>query len=33
VTSPNRHFICWKPGTLERWEFAAFVDWLKLALT
>lgn len=33
VTSPNHHFICWKPGTLERWECAAFVDWLKLALT
>ena len=32
VVSPNHHFICWKPGTLERWECAAFVDWLRLAL-
>jgi DNA-binding transcriptional LysR family regulator len=33
VPSPNHHFICWKPGTLDRWECAAFVDWLKLALS
>jgi len=32
VPSPHHHFLCWKPGTLERWECAAFVDWLKLAL-
>jgi LysR family transcriptional regulator, glycine cleavage system transcriptional activator len=32
VASPNHHFLCWKPGTLERWECAAFVDWLKLSL-
>ena len=32
VASPHHHFICWKPGTLERWECAAFVDWLKPAL-
>ena len=32
VPSPHHHYICWKPGTLERWECAAFVDWLKLAL-
>jgi DNA-binding transcriptional LysR family regulator len=32
VVSPNHHFICWKPGTLDRWECAAFVDWLRLAL-
>lgn len=31
VPSPNHHFLCWKPGTLERWECAAFVDWLKNA--
>lgn len=29
VPSPNHHFVCWKPGTLDRWECAAFVDWLK----
>ena len=33
VPSPNHHFICWKNGTLERWECAAFVDWLRLALS
>jgi LysR family transcriptional regulator, glycine cleavage system transcriptional activator len=32
VRSPHHHFLCWKPGTLERWECAAFVDWLKLSL-
>jgi LysR family transcriptional regulator, glycine cleavage system transcriptional activator len=32
VPSPHHHFLCWKPGTLERWECAAFVDWLKLSL-
>lgn len=32
VASPHHHYVCWKQGTLERWECAAFVDWLKLAL-
>jgi LysR family glycine cleavage system transcriptional activator len=32
VASPHHHFVCFKPGTLERWECAAFVDWLKQAL-
>ncbi|MBB1599836.1 LysR substrate-binding domain-containing protein [Variovorax sp. UMC13] len=32
VRSPNDYFLCWKPGTLERWECAAFVDWLRQAL-
>ena len=32
VASPHHHFVCWKPGTLDRWECAAFVDWLKQAL-
>lgn len=26
--TPNSNHICWRPGTLERWECAAFVDWL-----
>lgn len=30
--SPHHHFVCWKPGTLERWECAAFVEWLRHAL-
>jgi LysR family glycine cleavage system transcriptional activator len=32
LASPHHHFLCWKPGTLERWECRAFVDWLRLAL-
>ena len=32
VASPFHHFLCWKPGTLARWECAAFVDWLSAAL-
>ncbi len=28
VPSPYANYICWRPGTLERWECAAFVDWL-----
>ena len=30
--SPHRHYICWKKGALERWECAAFADWLESAL-
>jgi len=26
--SPHANYICWRPGALERWECAAFVDWL-----
>ena len=32
VRSPHDYFLCWKPGTLERWECAAFVDWLRQAM-
>jgi DNA-binding transcriptional LysR family regulator len=32
VVSPFHHYLCWKPGALERWECAAFVDWLSAAL-
>ena len=32
VPSPHHHYICWKTGALERWECAAFVEWLRLAL-
>ena len=32
VPSPHHHVICRKPGRLERWGCAAFVEWLKLAL-
>jgi LysR family transcriptional regulator, glycine cleavage system transcriptional activator len=32
VASPHRHHLCWKPGTMDRWECAAFADWLARAL-
>ena len=32
VEAGFQHYICWKPGTVERWECAAFVDWLKQTL-
>ena len=32
VPSPHRHYICWQKGNLERWECAAFVDWLMQVL-
>lgn len=30
--SPNAYFLCWRPGTMERWECATFVEWLRQAL-
>ncbi|MFC5609019.1 LysR substrate-binding domain-containing protein [Variovorax soli] len=30
--SPHDYYLCWKPGTLERWECAAFVEWLRQAV-
>ncbi len=32
VPSAHRHYIGWQTGTLDRWECAAFVDWLQQAL-
>lgn len=32
VPSPHHHFLCWKPGAMERWECAAFAEWLKRTL-
>ena len=32
VPSPHQHFLCWKPGVMERWECAAFADWLVRTL-
>ncbi|MBS0445454.1 MAG: LysR family transcriptional regulator [Proteobacteria bacterium] len=32
AVSGYHHYVCWKPGTLERWECAAFVDWIQKAL-
>jgi len=33
VASPHHYFLCWKPGANERWECAAFIDWLRQSLT
>ena len=33
AASPHGHYICWQAGVLERWECAAFADWLTQALT
>jgi DNA-binding transcriptional LysR family regulator len=32
VPSPHAHYLCWRAGTMERWECAAFADWLKSTL-
>ena len=32
VASPQHHHLCWRPGAMERWECAAFADWLRQAL-
>ena len=32
VVSPLAHYICWRPGALERWACAAFADWLQAVL-
>ena len=32
VASPHHYFLCWKKGTIDRWECAAFVDWLRRSL-
>ncbi|WP_333843706.1 LysR substrate-binding domain-containing protein [Limnohabitans sp.] len=30
--SPHGHYLCWRTGAMERWECAAFADWLKKAV-
>ena len=30
--SPHAHYLCWRTGTMDRWECTAFADWLKQAL-
>ncbi|MBK7617082.1 MAG: LysR family transcriptional regulator [Burkholderiales bacterium] len=32
VRSPYHHHLCWKDGVMERWECAAFADWLQASL-
>ena len=30
--SPHAHYLCWRTGTMDRWECAAFADWLRRSL-
>ena len=32
IPSPHAHYLCWRTGTMERWECAAFAEWLKKSL-
>jgi DNA-binding transcriptional LysR family regulator len=32
VPSPHAHYLCWRTGTLDRWECAAFSEWLRMSL-
>lgn len=32
VPSPHAHYLCWRTGTMDRWECAAFGEWLKKSL-
>ena len=29
VPSPHAHYLCWRTGTMDRWECAAFADWVS----
>jgi LysR family transcriptional regulator, glycine cleavage system transcriptional activator len=29
VPSPHAHYLCWRTGMMDRWEVAAFAEWLK----
>ncbi|MDB5868672.1 MAG: transcriptional regulator, LysR family [Polaromonas sp.] len=32
VASPHAHYLCWRTGTMDRWECAAFADWLRKSM-
>ena len=32
VPSPHAHYLCWRTGMMDRWECAAFADWLRAGL-
>ena len=32
VPSPHAHYLCWRTGTMDRWECAAFAQWLRQSL-
>ncbi|MDD2711886.1 MAG: LysR substrate-binding domain-containing protein [Simplicispira sp.] len=27
--SPHAHYLCWRTGTMDRWECAAFAEWVR----
>src|SRR4051812_23587775 len=29
VPSPHAHYLCWRTGTMDRWECSAFAEWLR----
>ena len=31
VPSPHAHYLCWRTGVMDRWECAAFAQWLRQA--
>jgi LysR family glycine cleavage system transcriptional activator len=33
VPSPHAHYLCWRAGAMDRWECAAFADWLKKSVS
>ncbi len=33
VPSPHAHYLCWHTGTMDRWECAAFAQWLSQAVS
>ncbi|MEJ6021537.1 LysR substrate-binding domain-containing protein [Ramlibacter sp. PS4R-6] len=32
VPSPHAHYLCWRTGAMDRWECAAFAEWLQRSL-
>ena len=32
IPSPHAHYLCWRTGAMDRWEVAAFAEWLKKSL-
>ena len=32
VPSPHAHYLCWRTGTMDRWECAAFAEWLQKSI-
>ena len=32
VTSPHAHYLCWRTGSMDRWECSAFAEWLRKAI-